>query len=122
MCTLLTLLDFFIRFQCTERNTAFLHFFSIYTIGREKEKLRKDLIKNFFYRNQEEYELILIDSSIYSSNEKIVATLENEIITLLKKYNIFIKNKNIEEEIFIQSNNFISTIYNFFFRKTTVED
>ncbi len=50
MCTLLTLLDFFIRFQCTERNTAFLHFFSIYTIGREKEKLRKDLIKNFFYR------------------------------------------------------------------------
>lgn len=80
------------------------------------------LVKNFFFRNKKDYELIFIDSSIYSSNEKIVETLEDEIRKLLKKYNIFVKNKNIEEEIFIQSNNFISTIYNSFFRKTTVED
>lgn len=80
------------------------------------------LVKNFFYKNKKEYELIFIDSSIYSSNEKIVATLESKILNLLKKYNIFVRNKNIEEEIFIQSNNLISTIYNFLFRKTTVED
>lgn len=80
------------------------------------------LVKNFFYKNKKEYELIFIDSSIYSSNEKIVATLESKILNLLKKYNIFVRNKNIEEEIFIQSNNLINTIYNFLFRKTTVED
>ena len=80
------------------------------------------LVKNFFYKNKNEYELIFMDSSIYSSNEKVVAGLEGEIIKLLKKYNIFVRNKNIEEEIFIQSNNLISVIYNFLFRKTTVED
>ena len=80
------------------------------------------LVKNFFYKNKKEYELIFIDSSIYSSNEKMVAVLEDEIIKLLKKYNIFIRNKNIEEEIFIQSNNMIEKIYNFFYQKTTVNE
>lgn len=77
------------------------------------------LIKNFFYNSdysfKNEYELIYIDSSIYSNNKNIIEKLQNEIDLLLEKYNIM-KNKNtFTEEIFLETNTFIKNLYRLIF-------
>ncbi|MGX6592745.1 hypothetical protein [Cetobacterium ceti] len=77
------------------------------------------LIKNFFYNSdysfKNEYELIYIDSSIYSNNKNIIEKLQNEIDVLLEKYNIM-KNKNtFTEEIFLEINTFIKNLYRLIF-------
>lgn len=77
------------------------------------------LIKNFFYNSKysfkNEYELIYIDSSIYSNNKNIIEKLQNEIDVLLEKYNIM-KNKNtFTEEIFLETNTFIKNLYRLIF-------
>ncbi|MCJ8343213.1 MAG: hypothetical protein MJH09_10280, partial [Cetobacterium sp.] len=75
------------------------------------------LIENFFYNSDysKNYELIYIDSSIYSSNENIIIKLENEIDNILEKYQI-VKNKNsFTGDLFLETNTFLKSLYKLIF-------
>lgn len=89
------------------------------------------LIENFFKGNycfddtnkySDKYEFIYIDTSIYSENEKIVASLQKELGTLLKKYGFLDLKGNFIKNLFLESENFIKVIYKFIFSSVSLED
>lgn len=78
------------------------------------------LVKNFFYgsynsnegnKYRDKYEVIFIDASIYSKNEKIIEKLETELGEILSKYKILKSNKSFISELFMDNINFFIKIY-----------
>ena len=82
------------------------------------------LINSFFnhasYKNK--YERIYIDASIYSNNQKIIETLENELDLLFKKYGILRINNSFIDTIFLQNNNFFKSVFLSIKSKNTLEN
>ncbi|MGL6099836.1 MAG: P-loop NTPase fold protein [Fusobacteriaceae bacterium] len=82
------------------------------------------LIENFFYGDslKRNYELLYIDASIYSDNEKIVESIEKSLDLLFRKYKIFKKNKSFINELFIQNSSILKSIYLSIFHKESADE
>lgn len=87
------------------------------------------LVKNFFYgsycdgegnKYRENYEVIFIDASIYSKNEKIIEKLETELGEILSKYKILKSNKSFISELFMDNINFFIKIYTKFLNTDSI--
>lgn len=76
------------------------------------------LIRNFFYGKLEykdKYEIIYIDSSIYSQNEKLISVLEKELNRILEKYGYLKLDGKFIKNLFLEDNGFLKIIYRFMF-------
>lgn len=82
------------------------------------------LIENFFEKEceieegkgkfyKDKYEYIYIDSSIYSENQKIIETLEKELLKKFKKYKVLKLKNNFIKKIFLQNETILKVLYNF---------
>lgn len=87
------------------------------------------LVKNFFYgsyysdegnKYRDKYEIIFIDASIYSKNEKIIEKLEIELGEILSKYKIMKSNKSFISELFMDNINFFIKIYTKFLNTDSI--
>ena len=90
---------------------------------------KTNLIENFFYgeekdsngkKYKDKYEMIYIDVSIYSSNQKIIEVIESELNNLFKNFGILKKTTTFMDELFAQNNNFLIGVYQYVFSSGTV--
>lgn len=83
------------------------------------------LIENFFEKEceieegkgkfyKDKYEYIYIDSSIYSENQKIIETLEKELLKKFKKYKVLKLKNSFIKNVFLQNETILKILYNFF--------
>lgn len=89
------------------------------------------LIENFFYGNYKDsdekefknkYELLYIDASIYTNSQKIIEAIESDLNLIFKNYGILKKNTSFIDELFIENNTFLKTIYKYVFSNKTVNE
>lgn len=89
------------------------------------------LIENFFYGDykdsdekkfKDKYELLYVDVSIYTNSQKIIATIENDLNLIFKNYRILKKNTSFIDELFVENNTFLKTIYKYIFSNKTVNE
>lgn len=92
---------------------------------------KTNLIDNFFSgeevdsngkKYKEKYEMLYIDASIYSSNQKIVETIESELNNLFKSAGILKKTTSFIDELFAQNNSFLMGVYQYIFSSGTVDE
>ena len=83
------------------------------------------LIENFFEKEceieegkgkfyKDKYEYIYIDSSIYSENQKMIETLEKELLKKFKKYKVLKLKNSFIKNVFLQNETILKILYNFF--------
>lgn len=81
------------------------------------------LIENFFEKEcketenkyyKDKYEYIYIDSSMYSENEKIIETLEEELTKKFKKYKVLKFKNSFVKNVFLQNETILKVLHNFF--------
>lgn len=92
---------------------------------------KTNFIYNFFYGEEEDskgkkykekYEMLYVDASIYSTNQKIVETIESELNNLFKSAGILKKTTSFIDELFAQNNSFLMGVYQYILSTGTVSE